>query len=65
MPNFRKVEKLIVANGWSLIRSNGSHYQYKHPDNSHTITIPNHNGKDLSIGVIKNLEKVTGLSLRR
>lgn len=65
MSNFRKIEKRIVANGWVLIRINGSHYQYKHPENLNTITIPNHNGKDLSIGVIKNLEKVTGLSLRR
>ena len=65
MANFKTIEKIIVANGWFLVRVNGSHYQYKHPNNIHTITIPNHNGKDLSIGVIHNLEKTTGLSLRR
>lgn len=65
MTNFKKIEKKLVANGWILVRVNGSHYQFKHPDNPHTITVPNHNKKDLSIGVIKNLENVTGLSLRR
>lgn len=65
MVNFRIVEKILVANGWYLVRVNGSHYQYKHPDKIFTITVPNHNGKDLSIGVIKNLEKATGLSFKR
>lgn len=64
MVNFRTIEKKIVANGWFLVRVNGSHYQYKHPDKNLTLTIPNHNGKDLSIGVICNLEKITGLSFR-
>ena len=65
MSNSNKIEKIIVTNGWVLVRVNGSHYQYQHPDNPNTITIPRHKGKDLSIGVIKNLEKLTGLSLRR
>ena len=65
MANFKTIEKKMVTNGWFLVRVSGSHYQYKHPTNQHTITIPNHNGKDLSVGVLKNLEKITGLSLRR
>ena len=65
MVNFKYVEKRLVANDWYLVRVNGSHYQYKHPDKNLTITVPNHNGKDLSIGVIRNLEKATGLSLKR
>ena len=62
MANFKKIEKTLFTNGWRCVRINGSHYQYKHPDISGTITVPNHNGKDLSIGVVKNLEKLTGLS---
>lgn len=64
MANFKKIEKKIVAGGWVLVRVNGSHYQYKHPANPNTITIPNHNGKDLSVGIVKSLESTTGLSLR-
>ncbi|HIR88790.1 MAG TPA: type II toxin-antitoxin system HicA family toxin [Candidatus Fimimorpha faecalis] len=62
---FREVEKIITANDWKRVRINGSHYQYKKLNSSKTVVIPNHNGKDLSIGVIKNLEKITGLSLRK
>ena len=65
MANFKTIEKKMVTNGWFLVRVSGSHYQYKHSANPNTITIPNHNGKDLSVGVLKNLEKMTGLSLRR
>lgn len=63
--NFKQIEKKIVADGWVLVRVNGSHYQYKKPNNPNTVVIPNHRGRDLSIGVIKNLENITGLSLRR
>lgn len=62
---FKKVEKIIIADGWKLIRIIGSHYQYQKPGSEFTLVIPNHNGKDLSIDVMKNLEKVTGLSLMR
>ena len=62
---FRKIEKIIVADGWNLIRINGSHYLYKKAGCDSVLVISNHNGKDLSIGVVKNLEKMTGLSLLR
>lgn len=62
---FKKIEKKITAAGWKLVRINGSHYQYRKVGCDSLLVIPNHNGKDLSIGVIKNLEKQTGLSLRR
>ena len=61
---FRDVEKKIKKNDWVLVRVLGSHYQYKNIHYSMTVVIPNHGSKDLSIGVIKNLEKITGLSLR-
>ena len=65
MVNFNFIEKKITSNGWYLVKVNGSHYQFKHPVNPITITVPNHNGNDLSIGVIRSLEKSTGLSFRR
>lgn len=65
MVNFRQIERELLANGWYLVRVCGSHYQYKHPTISKTVTVPNHGGRDISIGVVRNLEKVTGLSLRR
>lgn len=59
---FKQVEKIIRADGWKLVRITGSHYQYEKAGYESTIEVPNHNEKDLSAGVMKNLEKITGLS---
>ena len=61
---FKDVERKLKKSGWKLVRVCGSHYQYQKENCSKTVTIPNHNGRDLSIGVLKSLEKSTGLSLR-
>lgn len=63
--NFKAVERLLAADGWQLVRICGSHYQYKKPCIPYTVVIPNHGSRDMSIGLLKNLEKITGLSLRR
>ena len=60
---FRKIEKTLKADNWFLIRVFGSHYQYRKFGIPYSIIIPNHNNKNLSISVIKDLEKKTGLSL--
>lgn len=63
--DFRSIEKKVTAEGWILVRVSGSHFQFKKEGVSRPLVIPNHNGRDLSIGVLKQLEKITGLSLRR
>ena len=63
--NFKTIEKKIKADGWKLVRITGSHYQYKKVGIAATAVIPNHGAKSISIGILKNLEKQTGLSLRR
>lgn len=63
--SFREIEKILVADGWFLVRVCGSHYQYKKVGISYTAVVPNHAGRDISIGLLKDLEKKTGLSLRR
>lgn len=60
---FRKVKKILTKNGWSLVRTKGSHAQFKKTGMNFVATVPNHGGKDISIGVLKQLEKGTGLSL--
>lgn len=62
--NFKKIEKKITSDGWVLVRVCGSHYQYKKTNVPKTVILPNHGSKDISIGVLKNLEKITGLALR-
>lgn len=65
MTDFKTIERKIVANGWFLVRSNGSHYMYKNRCGNLTVTIPNRKGQDLPVGIIHSLEKITGLSLLR
>lgn len=62
---FREVNKVLRKNGWSVVRIHGSHYQYAHSCYGNCITVPNHGSKDISVGVLKNLEKGTGLSFIR
>ena len=62
---FRNVTKEMERAGWKLVRVNGSHYQYKHPNFQAVATVVCHGGRDISKGVIDNLKKVTGLSFTR
>ncbi|WP_020594135.1 type II toxin-antitoxin system HicA family toxin [Kiloniella laminariae] len=61
--NSRQVIKLLKKEGWYHVKTAGDHFHFKHPTIKGKITVT-HPIKDLSIGVIKNLERVTGLSLR-
>lgn len=60
---FHEVEKILKADCWELIRISGSHHQYRKAGNPNSITLPKHNEKDLTIGILKDLAKKTGLSL--
>lgn len=62
--DFKSIEKKVTAAGWVLVRVSGSHFQFKKEGVPKLLVIPNHNGHDISLGVLKNLEKISGLSLR-
>ncbi|PRY80137.1 type II toxin-antitoxin system HicA family toxin [Alkalibacterium olivapovliticus] len=59
---FREAKKILKKNGWVHVRTNGSHVQFKKAGVDFTANVPCHGSKDLSIGVLKSLEKGTGLS---
>ncbi|MBQ6173081.1 MAG: type II toxin-antitoxin system HicA family toxin [Clostridia bacterium] len=62
--SFKRIRRMLEENGWQVVRVCGSHYQFKHAAVRATICVPNHGSRDISIGVIKSLERATGLSLR-
>ena len=62
---FREINKILNSAGFVLTRTAGSHCQYRKVGCPCSIVVPNHGGKDISIGVLKDLEQKTGLSLRR
>lgn len=50
----------IKADGWELIRVNGSHHHFVHPSKKGLVTIP-HPKKDLPIKTVKSIRKQAGL----
>ncbi|MFL6373741.1 MAG: type II toxin-antitoxin system HicA family toxin [Pyrinomonadaceae bacterium] len=57
----RDVVKLIENDGWYLVRTRGSHRQYKHRSKPGLVTIPGTPGKELAIGTLNNILRQAGL----
>jgi predicted RNA binding protein YcfA (HicA-like mRNA interferase family) len=57
---FKEIEKIILADGWRLKKTKGSHYQYTHPTKPGKVTIPNHRG-DIAPIIVKQIFKQAGL----
>jgi len=58
----REVCRLLGALGFSLVRQRGSHMQYRHPDGRCT-TVPNHQGRDVSPVILRQIAKDIGLTI--
>jgi predicted RNA binding protein YcfA (HicA-like mRNA interferase family) len=53
--------KMIEADGWYLVKTRGSHRQYKHPSKPGRITIAGHPADDLAPGTLNSILKCAGL----
>ena len=62
--NSRYILKALQKDGWYKIAHVGSHVQFKHTIKKGRVTIP-HPKKDLTIGIIKSIEKQAGIQLRK
>ena len=47
MPKVREAIGLIERDGWQLVRTRGSHRQYRHPIKPGAVTVPGKPGDDL------------------
>ncbi|MCX8035481.1 MAG: type II toxin-antitoxin system HicA family toxin [Candidatus Sumerlaeia bacterium] len=52
--------RLLEAHGFVLDRQKGSHAVYIHPDGRRT-TVPMHGGRTISIGLLRQIFKDTGI----
>lgn len=59
----RDAIRLLEAAGWRLVAVDGSHHQFKHPERPGRVTVK-HPTRDLTIGVVKDIEHKSGLKLR-
>jgi predicted RNA binding protein YcfA (HicA-like mRNA interferase family) len=57
----KELAKLLEANGWNLLRIQGSHHIYGKVGNPSRISVPIHRNQDLKIGLLRNLLKTAGL----
>lgn len=53
----------LQRDGWLLVATRGSHYQFKHPEKPGRVTVP-HPKRDIPLGTLKSIEKQSGLKLR-
>jgi predicted RNA binding protein YcfA (HicA-like mRNA interferase family) len=52
---------MLQEDGWFLVRTKGSHNQYKHSVKSGLVTIPGRPGDDLAPGTLNSILKQAGL----
>ena len=57
----REMEKLILADGWIFKSQQGSHRNYIHPVKPGKVTIPFHQGRDLTKKTENSIKRQAGL----
>ena len=57
----RDMLKKLSDDGWVLVRTKGSHRQYKHPIKKGLVTVAGHPGDDLAPGTQNSILKQSGL----
>jgi predicted RNA binding protein YcfA (HicA-like mRNA interferase family) len=55
----REIISRLKADGWQLVRSKGSHHQFKHPVKPGFVTVP-HPKKNLPVGTTRAIFKQAG-----
>jgi predicted RNA binding protein YcfA (HicA-like mRNA interferase family) len=53
----RDIIKRLEDDGWSVVRTRGSHRQYKHPHKKGLVTVPGHLNDDLAVGTVNSILK--------
>ncbi len=57
----RDVIKLLENNGWSIVRQQGSHRQFKHASKRGLVTVAGHPNDELAPGTLNSVLKQAGL----
>lgn len=57
----REILKLLGRHGWYLVRTQGSHRQYKHRTLPGLVTLAGKPSHDLAPGTLKSILKQAGL----
>ena len=53
----REIIALVVNDGWELVRTKGSHRQFRHPAKAGTVTIAGKENLEIPSGTLKSILK--------
>lgn len=59
----REVIRALQQDGWYLIKTEGSHHQFKHPTKKGRVTVK-HPDKDIPRKTLDSIERQSGLQFR-
>ena len=57
----RNVISMLESDGWALVRTKGSHRQFRHPVKPGTVTVAGKPGVDMPRGTLNAVMKQAGL----
>jgi len=57
----RQVLRLLARDGWYLVRTRGSHRQFRHPTKRGLVTVAARPGDTLAPGTLNSILKQAGL----
>jgi predicted RNA binding protein YcfA (HicA-like mRNA interferase family) len=57
----REITRLLEEDGWQLVRTRGSHRQFRHTSKPWTVTVAGKEGIDLPAGTLASILKQAGL----
>jgi len=57
----RELIKLVQDDGWYLVRTKGSHRQFKHSKKKGLVTVSGNSGNDIAPGTLNSVLKQAGL----
>lgn len=57
----RNVVRILMDDGWILVRQRGSHRQFRHPRKPGLVTIAGKPNDDLAAGTLNSIFKQAGL----
>ena len=57
----REVIATLESDGWRLVRTRGSHRQFRHPQKTGTVTVAGKPSVDVPVGTLGSIWKQAGL----
>jgi predicted RNA binding protein YcfA (HicA-like mRNA interferase family) len=58
---YREVRRLLLANGWSVVRQAGSHEIWAHPNREDRIVVAGKESDTVPVGTLGSIRRASGI----